>query len=145
MSVGVMSCEGFKQCGARYEGHAKDLGVSYPQGVTVTEPPEVAGFYIAASNKKEDIWVAKIPFSKIPKHNGGSCGAFLKAQHSEASCEAGKSFGFHKSNCSMWVDVGCDADFLCNGKPLRCSSKSFARADCQCEATPGCCSSQVFV
>lgn len=65
-SVGIMSCEGFGQCGSRNEGLHKDAGVAYPQAVTVTEPEEIAGLYVAATNNKEDVWVVKIPFDHLP-------------------------------------------------------------------------------
>lgn len=60
-----MSCELLGQCGPRVPGHAKDAGPSYPQAVTVLSPPEVAGLFVVATNNKEDVVVAKVPFSAL--------------------------------------------------------------------------------
>ena len=42
--------------------HNVNHGVSYPQGLSVTHPAPEAhqGFYVAASNNKEDIWFVKL-------------------------------------------------------------------------------------
>lgn len=49
-------------CKPRFAGHAKNTGPSYPQALTVVAPaPETMhGFYVASSNNKEDIWIAKV-------------------------------------------------------------------------------------
>ena len=65
-AIGVMSCEGLGQCGARIGGKSKSHGVSYPQATTVLGPGTLAGLYVAASNNKEDIWVAKLDFDALP-------------------------------------------------------------------------------
>jgi hypothetical protein len=63
-----MSCELLKQCGPRVPGRAKNPGPSYPQAVTVLSPPDVAGLYVVATNNKEDVVVAKVPFDSLAAH-----------------------------------------------------------------------------
>ena len=48
-------------------GRSKNAGPSYPQALTVVDPApkEHQGFYVAASNNKEDIWVIKIEYNKF--------------------------------------------------------------------------------
>jgi hypothetical protein len=67
-SVGVMSCKQLgstEKCGPRIPGHSKNSGPSYPQGVVVTGTKSVDGLYVVATNNKEDVWVAKVPFSSL--------------------------------------------------------------------------------
>jgi len=54
-------------CSPRYAGAAKNPGPSYPQGLTVVAPApeELRGFYVCASNNKEDIWIAKIAYDSF--------------------------------------------------------------------------------
>ena len=61
----VMSCEELGGCKPRIPGRSKDTGPSYPQGVVVTEPPEMAGLYVVATNNKEDVVVVKVPFDSL--------------------------------------------------------------------------------
>eukprot|EP00911_Craspedida_sp_UC1_P003025 UC1_evm7s2203 len=68
----VMSCSTFpleynSTCTPRYPGGGKNPGPSYPQGLTVISPaPEsVRGFYVVATNNKEDVWVTKLNFEDI--------------------------------------------------------------------------------
>ena len=66
-SVGVMSCKELgktETCGPRMAGKAKDKGTSYPQGVVVTVK-NISGLYVVATNNKEDVWVARVPFSLL--------------------------------------------------------------------------------
>ena len=60
-----MSCEELKQCGPRVAGHSKDHGPSYPQAVTVTSPASMAGLWVVATNNKEDVVVARVPFDEL--------------------------------------------------------------------------------
>eukprot|EP01084_Bolivina_argentea_P035973 66582_1 len=65
----IMSCTELSStstCEARNTGN-KD-GPAYPQGTTVVSPApsDVQGFWVAASNNKEDIWVTHVPFSAVP-------------------------------------------------------------------------------
>ena len=43
------------------------VGPSYPQGVSVVAPApaEHLGFYVVATNNKEDVWVAKLPYGSF--------------------------------------------------------------------------------
>ena len=52
-------------CKPRFEGKSKNAGPSYPQALTVVAPApeEHRGFYVAASNNKEDIWITKLDYS----------------------------------------------------------------------------------
>lgn len=66
----VMTCTDLSSesvCSPRFDGHSKNPGPSYPQAVTVVDPshPELNGFYVAASNNKEDIWVTKLNFTSF--------------------------------------------------------------------------------
>ena len=67
----VMSCTGFPNpnstCSPRFKGGGKNPGPSYPQGLTVVDPaPQQAmGFYVVASNNKEDIWVTKLQYGSF--------------------------------------------------------------------------------
>eukprot|EP00943_MAST-04B_sp_MAST-4B-sp1_P000068 g68.t1 len=47
--------------------HTVNYGVSYPQALTVNAPAPVShqGFYIAASNNKEDIWLVKLDIEDL--------------------------------------------------------------------------------
>lgn len=47
--------------------NGKNPGPSYPQGLTVVAPApeELRGFYVVASLNKEDIWLARVPFSSF--------------------------------------------------------------------------------
>lgn len=68
--VAVMSCTdlaSWSTCRPRYQGDGKNSGPSYPQGLTVVDPAPVEhqGFYVVATNNKEDVWLAKVPFSSI--------------------------------------------------------------------------------
>ena len=42
-------------------------GPSYPQGMSVVAPApeEHVGFYVVATNNKEDVWVAKVPYDSF--------------------------------------------------------------------------------
>jgi hypothetical protein len=53
-------------CQYRYPGKSKIGGLMYPQGLAVTAPSELAGFYAVMSANKEDIWVSFTPFSALP-------------------------------------------------------------------------------
>jgi hypothetical protein len=64
-AVGVMSCKQLEQCGPRYPGRAKGPGPSYPQAVTVLDPPQLAGLWVTATNNKEDVVVVKVPFPAL--------------------------------------------------------------------------------
>ena len=61
----VMSCEELGGCKPRIPGMHKDTGPSYPQGVVVSAPPGMAGLYVVATNNKEDVVVAKVPFESL--------------------------------------------------------------------------------
>lgn len=54
-------------CQPRYAGGGKNPGPSYPQGLAVVAPaPEaVRGFYVVATNNKEDVWITKIDFGSF--------------------------------------------------------------------------------
>lgn len=54
-------------CAPRIDGHAKNPGPSYPQGLTVVSPapPALRQFYVAASNNKEDIFVVALPYASF--------------------------------------------------------------------------------
>ena len=43
------------------------VGPSYPQGVSVVAPAPVEhlGFYVVATNNKEDVWVAKLSYGSF--------------------------------------------------------------------------------
>lgn len=56
----VVSCTQLSGCVDR-GGNGGGPGVSYPQGVVVTEPPAAAGLWIVASNNKEDVFVLHVP------------------------------------------------------------------------------------
>ena len=67
-SVGVMSCAKLgktERCGPRMKGRSKDKGPSYPQAVAVTSPANMSGLYVVATNNKEDVWVARVPFARL--------------------------------------------------------------------------------
>lgn len=64
-AVGVMSCVSLGQCGPRYPGKAKGPGPSYPQAVTVLGPSAIEGLWVVATNNKEDVVVAKVPFAAL--------------------------------------------------------------------------------
>jgi len=55
-------------CGGR-SGGGNNVGPSYPQALAVTAPapPEMQGFYVVATNNKEDVVVAKFSFSALPQ------------------------------------------------------------------------------
>ena len=66
----VMSCTslgGNSTCFPRMNGKAKNRGPSYPQGLTVVPPAPAQhqGLWIVATNNKEDVWLAKIPFKNL--------------------------------------------------------------------------------
>ena len=54
-------------CKPRYEGRSKNAGPSYPQALSVVAPApeEHRGFYVAASNNKEDIWITKLDYGSF--------------------------------------------------------------------------------
>jgi len=54
-------------CSPRYDGKSKNPGPSYPQALTVVDPAPgpLQGFYVCASNNKEDIWVAKVEYGDL--------------------------------------------------------------------------------
>ena len=56
-------------CGARNPVN-KNVGPSYPQGVSVVEPApkEVQGLYVVATNNKEDVIVTKVAWESIAVH-----------------------------------------------------------------------------
>jgi hypothetical protein len=65
-AVAVMSCKTLDgQCSPRYAGASKHGGQAYPQAVAVTGPSKMAGLWIAATNNKEDVWVAKVAFTAL--------------------------------------------------------------------------------
>jgi hypothetical protein len=65
-AVGVMSCRTLdNQCAPRIKGKSKDPGQAYPQAVAVTEPSHLSFLWIAASNNKEDIWVARVAYDAL--------------------------------------------------------------------------------
>lgn len=51
-------------CLFRHQGGAKQSGCEYPQGMSVTAPGK-EGFYAIYSLNKEDIYIARVPFSSI--------------------------------------------------------------------------------
>jgi predicted neuraminidase len=71
----VMSCKNFpsntSKCAPRFPGGGKNPGPSYPQGLAVVSPAPVEhqGFYVVATNNKEDVWVAKVPYASIIPSN----------------------------------------------------------------------------
>lgn len=68
-SVGVvLTCSDLgpsSNCTSRYK--LKTPGPSYPQGVALVDPapPALHAFYVAASNNKEDIWLARIEYTEF--------------------------------------------------------------------------------
>ena len=50
-------------CTSRYK--LKTPGPSYPQGLALLSPPALRAFYVASSNNKEDILVARIEFHEF--------------------------------------------------------------------------------
>jgi len=64
-AAAVMSCVALGGCQPRFAGRAKNPGPSYPQAVAVTEPASMAALYVVATNNKEDVVVARVPFSEL--------------------------------------------------------------------------------
>ena len=75
-AVAVMSCVHFGGCQPRFRGAHKNPGPSYPQAVVVegkglaagnrvTGLPDVDGLFIVATNNKEDVVVARVPFEGL--------------------------------------------------------------------------------
>jgi hypothetical protein len=65
-AVAVMSCKTLDgQCAPRIPGKSKDHGQAYPQAVAVTEPAHLKYLWVAASNNKEDIWVARVSYDAL--------------------------------------------------------------------------------
>eukprot|EP00041_Stephanoeca_diplocostata_P019697 m.428250 g.428250 ORF g.428250 m.428250 type:complete len:491 (+) comp21375_c0_seq4:217-1689(+) len=68
-AVAVVSCTALPDttsvCHPRFGGTGKNPGPSYPQGLTVVAPAPLQhqGFYVVATNNKEDVWVTKLNFS----------------------------------------------------------------------------------
>ena len=54
-------------CSPRVAGTGKNPGPSYPQGMSVVAPApeEHRGFYVVATNNKEDVWLTKLDFSSF--------------------------------------------------------------------------------
>jgi hypothetical protein len=52
-------------CQFRYQGGSKQGGCQYPQGVAVTEEagPDAAALWAVFSVNKEDVWVARVPYT----------------------------------------------------------------------------------
>ena len=64
-----------------------------------------------------------------------SCAVSLLAQHSQAACTLGASFGCDAgdaSNNTMFTDAGCRGDFLCNGANVTCDVDGAGRHSCAC-------------
>lgn len=57
----------------------------------------------------------------------------LLAQTSKSSCTPDLSFGLAPGNASMWTDLGCRGDFLCNGKNVTCDVDGIGPHECACE------------
>jgi hypothetical protein len=55
-------------CGGRGGGN-NNVGPSYPQALAVAAPApaEMQGFYVVATNNKEDVVVTKLPFAALPQ------------------------------------------------------------------------------
>ena len=65
-AVAVMTCGSLDgQCKPRYAGRSKNPGQAYPQSVAVTEPESMRYLWVAATNNKEDVWVARVPFDAL--------------------------------------------------------------------------------
>ena len=65
-AVAVMTCSSLDgQCKPRYAGRSKNPGHAYPQSVAVTEPESMRYLWVAATNNKEDVWVARVPFDAL--------------------------------------------------------------------------------
>jgi len=65
-AVGVMSCTTLDgQCKPRYAGKSKHGGQAYPQAVAVVEPVTMKYLWVAATNNKEDVWVARVAYDAV--------------------------------------------------------------------------------
>lgn len=55
-------------CVARYDGKAKNPGPSYPQALVLDAPAPTSlqGMWIVATNNKEDVWIARVPYASLP-------------------------------------------------------------------------------
>ena len=58
--------EGRSTCKARQKGNG-NVGPSYPQGLGVVDPapPQLVGFYVVATNNKEDVIVTRVPWASV--------------------------------------------------------------------------------
>eukprot|EP00040_Diaphanoeca_grandis_P018939 m.99701 g.99701 ORF g.99701 m.99701 type:complete len:474 (+) comp27180_c1_seq2:174-1595(+) len=68
--LAVISCTSLPNnstCSPRFAGGGKNPGPSYPQGLTVVNPapPTQIGFYVVATNNKEDVWITKLDFENF--------------------------------------------------------------------------------
>ena len=54
-------------CSQRVAGTGKNPGPSYPQGMSIVAPApeEHRGFYVVATNNKEDVWLTKLAFGSF--------------------------------------------------------------------------------
>ena len=61
-----VDCCARSTCVARQKAN-HNVGPSYPQGLTVVDPApkSVQGFYVVATNNKEDVVVTKVKFSDL--------------------------------------------------------------------------------
>lgn len=65
-AVAVMSCHNLSstsKCGKRISGKSKVTAPSYPQATTVLGPN--GALFVTATNNKEDVWVAQVPYSAL--------------------------------------------------------------------------------